>query len=91
MIPPREYLGGEIRNNTYTLTAEDRHRSHLFPGFTLPSYILHNLGNEGVENIVFIDPNRGRYTSTLEDWIDSGVEDPAKMWTHLNQSRMTRG
>jgi hypothetical protein len=62
--------------------------SKLFAGYKLPDYTLDELVDADVETVVFYDPNRGRYVSSLEDWQDYGVADDG--YTHLRQSRMVR-
>ncbi len=73
-------------NKVKTIQATDEYRSSLFAGYHLPSAMIDGLVDEGFETIVFLDPNRGRYVSTLDDWLDYGVERDGDI--HLRQSRM---
>lgn len=77
-------------NDTVVIDAEDR-MSSLFAGYTLTDLELDGFVDQGIEFIVFLDPNRGRYTSTISDWQDYGVSDPTLPIVHLRQSRMDRG
>jgi len=77
-----------MSSKTVTYPAADPYLSDMFAGYKLPDSVLDELVDADVETIVFIDPNRGRYVSSLDDWQDSGVADG---WhTHLRQSRMVR-
>lgn len=72
---------------TYNIT--DDVMSQMFAGYKLPDYTLDELVDADVETLAFVDPNRGRYVSSLEDWQDYGVADD-NGYTHLRQSRMVR-
>lgn len=73
---------------TKTYPSTDPYLSDMFAGYKLPDSVLDELVDENVDTIVFIDPNRGRYVSSVEDWQDYGVADG--WFTHLRQSRMVR-
>lgn len=67
----------------------DEWKSEKFTGFKIPFEVFDALVDAGVETIVFVDPNRGRYTSTVEDWQAFGAE-YGDSW-HLRQNWMARG
>ncbi len=76
-------------NNTVIIDVDDAHMSGLVIGYRLSDTELDGFVDQGIEFIVFLDPNRGRYTSTVEDWQNYGV--PTETDIHLRQSRMSRG
>lgn len=88
---PRLLAGGSLSNKTWNIHVTDNERSTLFDGYVLSDDVFDQLVDSDVENIVFIDPNRGRYTSTVEDWQEFGVQDGRSQYTHLRQSWMDRG
>jgi acyl CoA:acetate/3-ketoacid CoA transferase alpha subunit len=76
--------------NTYhIINVYSEHMSELFPGFKLPSSIVDGLVDQGVTMLVFVDPNRGRFSISMDDWIDYRVID--NVYDHIRQSRMDRG
>lgn len=90
-MSPRLLAGGSLSGKTWSIHVTDKERSTLFDGYTLPDDVFDQLVDHDVEYIVFIDPNRGRYTSTVEDWQSFGVQDGRSPDTHLRQSWMDRG
>jgi hypothetical protein len=71
-----------------TYPVNDTVTSDMFAGYKLSDATLDQLVDEGYDLIMFVDPNRGRYLSSIEDWQEFGVADG---WnTHLRQSRMDR-
>lgn len=81
--------GGTIVGDTFTVQLTDEWRSGVVSGYRIPVEVFDKLVDEGIEWTVFIDPNRGRYTASIDDWLDySFYEDDER---HLSQSRMTRG
>ena len=81
--------GGTLSGSTWTVQATDGWRSSKFTGFAISDEVLEALIDAGVELIVFVDPNRGRYTSSIDDWQEYGVDDDDV--THLRQSWMSYG
>ncbi len=77
-----------MSNKIVTYQIDDTNMSHMFAGYKLPDSTLDELVDADIETVVFVDPNRGRYVSSLEDWQDYGVADNGD--THLRQSRMVR-
>ena len=73
-----------------TIIVDEAHRSGLVTGFRLSEQELYTLVDEGVDLVVFVDPNRGRYISAIEDWQDRSVADPMSEHRHLRQSYMNR-
>ncbi len=73
---------------TYTIPVDDSVMSDIFAGYVLPDATLDRLVDEGYDQIMFVDPARGRYVSSIEDWQDYGVPDSDTLATHLRQSRM---
>jgi hypothetical protein len=67
----------------------DAWRSSKFTGYYISDEVFEALIDAGVDTIVFVDPNRGRYTSTIDDWQEYGVYDDDGV--HLRQSWMTYG
>ena len=82
---------GRVQNHTFFLTVADRHRSDKLSGYRLPDATIEDLTERGVEYITFVDVNRGRYTISLEDWIESRVWSDTDQWQHVSQTFMTRG
>lgn len=83
----KHVYGGSISGRIFTVTVTDEWMSE-----TLMGYVLHNLDElveDGVQWVMFVDPNRGRYTSSIEDWLEHSVLHNGA-W-HLSQSHMTRG
>lgn len=73
-----------------TIMVDDAHRSNLFAGYRLSETELYTMVDDGVDLVVFVDPNRGRYISAIEDWQDHFVDDPVTEHRHLRQSLMNR-
>lgn len=87
-----EYVGdGRIRAKNYEIVITDAVRSPKLAGYQLASDIVEQLVDRDVENIVFVDLNRGRYTISLEDWLDYRVWDEITLNQHVAQSHMDRG
>lgn len=88
------YVGtGRIRNRNYEIVVTDREKSDKLAGYRLSDEIIEQLIDQNVENIVFVDLNRGRYTISLEDWLEYRVWDDltADPFQHVAQSHMDRG
>lgn len=77
------------KNKAYTLNVNAIRMSDMFAGYVLTDDTLSWLVDEDYDTVVLIDPNRGRYVSDVEDWLDYGVPDGHGQ-THLRQSRMER-
>lgn len=82
---------GVIRNGTYFLTVTDKYKSSKVAGYRLSDWIIETLIDEAVEDLVFVDPNRGRYTISLDDWMEHRIWSDHDQWQHVPQSRMARG
>ena len=82
---------GRLRNGTWTIVLTDAHKSNKLTGYRLPESTIDELIEHDVEYIVFVDLNRGRYTISLEDWLDCRVWAEGDHWQHVSQSRFDRG
>lgn len=81
---------GVLVGSYYTVNAYDDHyKSGKFAGYRLQSDVVDQLVDLDADWIVFLDPNRGRYTISLEDWQDYRIIDGE--WEHVRQSRMSLG
>ena len=88
-MSPTSFYGGSLNGGTWTVIVGELWRSPKFAGFHIPDEVFEALIDAGAETVVFIDPNRGRYTSTIEDWQDYGIDDDGSV--HLRQSWMVYG
>ena len=84
-----EFYGGSLNRQTWTVLVTDGWRSGKFAGYSISDEVFEALIDAGVETVVFVDPNRGRCTSTIEDWQDYSVRDDDSL--HLRQSWMSYG
>jgi hypothetical protein len=83
------FFGGRLRGDVWTVMINDSWRSSKFTGYKIEYEVFEALIDAGVDTIVFVDPNRGRYTSSIEDWQEYSVlyDD----FFHLRQSWMDYG
>lgn len=65
------------------------HLSDILIGYAIDEDVFDAFVDDNVDYIVFIDPNRARYSSTVDDWLDYGTRTDGCI--HLGQSRMSRG
>lgn len=82
---------GRLKNGTWTIMATDRHKSNKLDGYRLSDITVETLIDQDVEYIVFVDLNRGRYTISMDDWLEYRVWSQTDQWQHVAQSRFTRG
>lgn len=80
-------IGNKIVFDAY----DDEYKSDRFEGYRLPDYTMNQIVDAGIDFIVFLDPNRGRYTISVDDWLDYAVDSEYDQWTHCRQSWMDRG
>lgn len=86
------YVGnGRIRGQNFEIIVNDAVRSDKLNGFRLGDSVIEQLVDQDVEMIVFIDLNRGRYSISLEDWLEYRVWDDASQFQHVAQAKMSRG
>lgn len=83
------FYGGNILGKIWTVQVTDEHKSDIMSGYVLTDTVIDELVDKDVRFIVFIDKERGRYTSTVEDWLDNAVWKDGE--NHLLQSKMTHG
>lgn len=83
----KHLFGGSISGRIFTVNVTPEWMSGEVVGYTLVN--LDELVDEGVQWVVFVDPNRGRYTSSIDDWLEYSILEDGR-W-HLRQSYMTRG
>ena len=81
--------GGAKSGDTWTVQVTDGWRSSKFTGFQISNEAFEALIDAGIEYVVFVDPNRGRYTSSIDDWQEFGVDEDDVI--HLRQSWMSYG
>jgi hypothetical protein len=87
-----QYFGdGRIRSNNFEIVVTDRVKSDKLVGYRLPASLIERLIDENVDNIIFVDPNRGRYTISLDDWLDYRVWGDTDQYQHVSQGFMDRG
>lgn len=84
-------IDGKLRNNNYYITVNENVMSDKLIGYRLSDSLVEMLVDNDVENIVLIDKDRGRYTISLEDWLEHRVWSSVDQWQHVAQSRMSRG
>lgn len=85
-----EVYGGSLQGDTLTIRVTPDVMSSQTTGYRFPVSTLDAIVEDGrVAWIIFVDPNRGRYTSDIEDWVEHSVlyDDG---W-HLSQRNMTHG
>lgn len=90
-MSPKIFLGGSLKGAVWTTHVTDVERAGKFEGYRLPASTIQQLVDAGAETIVFIDPNRGRYVSEIDDWYEFGVWDDIDGEVSLRQSWLTRG
>ena len=77
-----------MQRKTVTIPITDEIKSGMFAGYRLPVEEIDGYIDDLIELIVFYDPNRGRYVSSIDDWQENGVDDGSHL--HLRQSYMDR-
>jgi hypothetical protein len=88
-VKTQPFYGGTIVGKSWNVPLTDEYKSDILNGYRLSDSIIDELVDLDVMLIVFIDKERGRYTSTIEDWIDNSVWKDGE--NHLLQSKMSRG
>lgn len=90
-MSPKLFLDGSLKGTVWSVHITEAHKASKFEGYRLPDSTISQLVDAGAETIVFIDPNRGRYTSEIDDWYEFGVWDEFSGEVALRQSWMARG
>lgn len=90
-MSPRIFLGGSLKGSVWTAHITDDERAAVFEGYRLPASTIQQLVDAGAETLVFVDPNRGRYVSEIDDWYEFGVWEDNDGIVALRQSWMSRG
>ena len=83
------FYGGNIIGKIWSVQVSDEWKSSILTGYKISDTLIDELVDNDVRFIMFIDPERGRYTSSIEDWLDNAVWDDGE--NHLLQSKMTHG
>ena len=80
---------GQVRNGIFTKHATLSDYSDKLVGYMFPESLIDRLIDEGVNEVVIVDANRGRYCSSVEDWQEFGIVGDGDV--HLAQARMSHG
>lgn len=89
MTEEQTFYGGTILGSAWIIDMDDSLMSDIVTGVRMSESVIESLVDEGIETLVFVDDERGRYISSIEDWQDYAVAEGD--FRHLRQSRMTRG
>lgn len=89
---PALHIGeGYVRNGVWSVHVTSEYRSKMFAGYRLPEAELFQMVDANVEYTLFIDPERGRYTANIEDWLDNSVSDKTYQHRNMRLSWFERG
>ena len=85
---------GRLKNGVFTVVVTDQFKSDRVAGYRLPDQTIEQLIEENANDICFVEvdgPKRGRYTISMEDWLDYRVWSDKDQWQHVSRSFFARG